>query len=71
MKYLHEKVIIGGGIWLILLPYTGFPSSWKSVFTVVTGIAFAYIGLLRYKKIKKAEQANHTEIKTGTFTESL
>ncbi len=69
MRYIQEKVIIGGGFFLIILPYTGFPSSWKTVFTVFAGVVFAYIGLLKYKKIKTQEREEHMEIKTETFTE--
>ena len=28
MKLVHSKIIIGLGIWLVILPFTGFPGSW-------------------------------------------
>lgn len=69
MKFIQEKTIIIGGIWLVVLPYTGFPSSWKTVLTLVTGLAFTYIGLLQYKRSKAAERSMHVETRTETFTE--
>ncbi len=71
MRYLHEKLIIGGGIWLVVLPYTGLPSSWKTVLTILTGLMFLYSGLLQYKKVKNANRMEGVETKTETFTEVI
>ncbi len=71
MKYTQEKTIIGGGIWLIVLPYTGFPSSWKTVLTLLTGILFTYIGSLQYKRAKEGDHSSRIETKTETFTETV
>jgi hypothetical protein len=69
MKFIHEKSIIGGGIWLVVLPYTGLPSSWKTVLTIVTGLVFLYSGLLQYKKAKAVSREVGMETKAQTFTE--
>ena len=71
MKLIHEKIIIGCGIALIILPFTGFPSSWKTVLTMLIGIIVIYLGAIIYKTIRTHEQTAHAEKKTGTFTEII
>ena len=71
MKYVHEKIVVIGSVWLIILPYTGFPLGWKKFFTVITGLIFLYIGLLLHKRVTELARSNHTEIRTDTFTETI
>lgn len=70
MKFAQEKIVIGCGVWLILLPFTGFPLGWKRGLTVATGIIIVYIGALLYKKARVRSQKKYTETKTETFTET-
>ena len=76
MKFTKEKTIIGLGILLVLLPLTGFPRSWKTVITVIVGIAVIYMGTLLYRLARRnIFEKNHTqvgaEIRTQTFTETI
>jgi CDP-diglyceride synthetase len=66
MKLLQEKIVIGAGVFLIILPFTGFPSSWKTIFTVFIGVVLAYIGALIFKRTTKQKSP---ETKTETFTQ--
>jgi hypothetical protein len=72
MKLTQEKIIIGLGVWLAVLPFTGFPRSWKMVITVISGLAVVYVGALIWRKAKLLQQNLITvETKTGTFTETI
>ena len=71
MKIHLEKVTIGLGIWLFILPFTGFPISWKTFLTVATSLVFIYIGALLLKASRERERAQKTETKTATFTETI
>ncbi len=71
MRLMKEKIVIGLGVILILLPLTGFPRSWKTIFTVVIGVVVAYMGalFLRIAQHKKAHA--NSETRTETFTETV
>jgi len=47
------------GVWLAVLPYLGFPYSFKSVLVSATGLAVLYIGYMLHgetqQKTKKKE----------------
>ena len=70
MKMIQEKTVIGLGVWLMVLPFTGFPSSWKTVLTVATGLVALYFGALLFKRARTAMLASHEETRTETFTET-
>ncbi len=71
MKLVQEKMVIGLGIWLIVLPFTGFPSSWKTFLIVLTGLVLAYVGALLFKNAKTHHAEQHAETRTDTFTETV
>ena len=70
MRHIQEKCIIGAGVWLVILPFTGFPRGFKTVLTVLTGVLLMYIGALIYKRIKTQTEQPAGEIHTETFTET-
>ena len=47
-----ERTLLGLGVWLMVLPYTGFPPSWKTIIYVLTGVAVVYIAYLFYIQAK-------------------
>ncbi len=71
MKNINEKIILIAGIWLVVMPYTGFPSSWKTVFMIITGLVLVYVGIALLKKKKQQDRSANAEVKTGTFTEVI
>jgi len=56
------KIILILGIWVAILPYLGFPYSFKNILFSITGLAFVGIGYLLYK-----EQIIEGKIKEKTF----
>lgn len=69
MKDAQEKIVIGLGIWLMVLPFTGFPRSWKTVLTIATGVVVIYLGALLWRSARLKKQSGET--RTGTFTETV
>lgn len=47
-----ERTLLILGIWVIILPYLGFPSSWRSIFLIITGLALIYLSYIFYKQAK-------------------
>ena len=43
------------GIWLAVLPYLGFPYSWKGVLTTLTGLAIVYYSYMIYREFRIKE----------------
>ncbi len=41
------------GVWTAVLPYLGFPSSWKNVLFTLTGLALIYLSYAMYQEHKK------------------
>lgn len=41
------------GIWIAILPYLGFPISWKKTLFTLTGLFLIYLGYLAYREYKK------------------
>ncbi len=71
MKFAKEKVIIGLGILLVVLPLTGFPRSWKTVISVIIGASVIYVGMLFFRVARINEtNKNKQEVKNETFTET-
>jgi cbb3-type cytochrome oxidase subunit 3 len=53
------RVILILGIWTALLPYLGFPYSWKNFLMIFTGIILLYVSYTLYKESKeKADGEN-------------
>ena len=48
----RARVILILGIWVAILPYLGFPDSWKSVFFTLSGLIFVYLSYDIYRAIK-------------------
>jgi hypothetical protein len=46
------KIILVLGIWTAILPYLGFPDSWKTVLFSLTGFGFIFLSYLLYKDNK-------------------
>lgn len=43
------------GIFILILPYLGFPYSWKNALSTLTGFMLIYLSYLFYKDYKKSE----------------
>lgn len=70
MKINQEKILIGLGVWLFVLPFTGFPQAWKTWLVALTGLGIVYLGALLLKQSRDRNRVHAAETKTGTFTET-
>lgn len=59
-----ERALFIIGLWVLVLPFSGFPSSWRTLFFVVTGILIMYIAYLFYLQAKKNILSNSNHSKT-------
>ncbi len=53
MRKVYILLILG--IWMAVLPYLGFPYSWKDNLTTLSGLGLIYISFVMYKEHKKRE----------------
>lgn len=59
------------GIWVALLPFLGFPRTWKNLLFVITGLGLIYLSyLLRKEREGVAPQAKPKEEKSDTYTDN-
>ena len=63
-----ERIFLFLGIWVAILPYLGFPSSWKDILSTLSGLALIYLSYVLYnesktKEIKKETFDNFSENK--------
>lgn len=56
-----ERIFLFLGIWVAILPYLGFPSSWKDILSTLSGLALIYLSYTLYKEFQTKE------IKEKTF----
>jgi len=54
------RIVLALGTWMAILPYLGFPYSWKDILTTVTGLIVIYISYLLYKDYKVKENKEET-----------
>lgn len=47
-----EKTLFLIGLWVIILPYLGFPNNWRKVLFLVSGLAIIYLAYLFYLETK-------------------
>ena len=50
MRKAHLFLILG--IWVAILPYLGFPYSWKDTLTTVSGLGLIYFSFTFHQKSK-------------------
>jgi len=53
MATLKQKAILIVGIWVAILPFLGFPSSWKRFFFFLSGLLLIYIAYLLHREGKR------------------
>jgi len=50
MRKAYTLLILG--IWITILPYLGFPYSWKDILMTLSGLGLIYVSYTLYKKSK-------------------
>ncbi len=48
------------GVWLAILPYLGFPYSWKDTLTTISGLILICFSYILYQDYKRAENQEKT-----------
>ena len=54
------RILLVLGIWMAILPFLGFPYSWKDVLTTLTGLGFIYLGYMIFLDYKTKENKKET-----------
>ena len=49
------RILLVLGIWVAILPYLGFPYSWKDILTTLSGLGLIWVSFLLYKESKIKE----------------
>lgn len=49
------RIFLFLSIWITILPYLGFPYSWKDILTTFSGIGLFYVSFMLYKESKIGE----------------
>jgi hypothetical protein len=58
-----EKTLFIIGLWVMVLPFLGFPNFWRKLFFIITGFFIMYIAYLLYLevKIRLSKGASHSK----------
>ncbi len=59
-----EKALFFIGLFILILPFLGFPNSWKTVMYMIIGIIIMYLAYLFYVEVKDRLAKNSIETKT-------
>jgi uncharacterized membrane protein len=63
-RHMHKaRLLLILGVWVAILPYLGFPHSWKDVLFSLSGLVLVYLSYIIYRESK-------TE-KVGTVPENF
>ena len=55
MLMKKARILLILGIWISVLPYLGFPRSWKNILMTLSGFGLIYISFILYKESKIGE----------------
>ncbi|OGI84757.1 hypothetical protein A3H56_01190 [Candidatus Nomurabacteria bacterium RIFCSPLOWO2_02_FULL_42_24] len=50
------RILLVLGIWVAILPYLGFPYSWKDILFTLSGLGLVYFSYILYKDYKMTEK---------------
>lgn len=68
MKKARALLILG--TWVTILPYLGFPYSWKDVLTTITGLGLMVLSYILYIDYKKTEETKGQKKTFDSFKEN-
>lgn len=65
-----EMTIIALGVWVVIVPYLGFPGPWRTGILVMTGLCVVVVGfLLRAQTISKGTHRDNNHLFVENTTE--
>lgn len=59
-----ERTLFVIGVWVAVLPFLGFPNSWREVLFLITGLILICLAYLFYNQAKRRILKTTTESKT-------
>lgn len=69
-----ERTLFFIGIWVGILPFLGFPNSWRKILFIITGIALIYLSYLFRQEAKarlEALKLNSNEQTMDSFIDNI
>ncbi|MFA6256916.1 MAG: hypothetical protein WCT29_01250 [Candidatus Paceibacterota bacterium] len=54
------RILLTFGVWVAILPYLGFPYSWKSTLFTLTGLGLIYFSYVMYQDYHKDSTEENT-----------
>jgi len=51
-----QRILLITGIWIAVLPYLGFPYSWKNILFTISGLVLMYYSFRMYQNAKKEKE---------------
>jgi hypothetical protein len=70
MGMKNARTILILGVWVAILPYLGFPYSWKQTLFTLSGLIFMYMAYLLYKKEKMERKEVKKAVSFDNFSEN-
>jgi FtsH-binding integral membrane protein len=62
-----EKTLLVLGVWIAVLPFLGFPNSWRTTFFVLSGFALIYLSYIFYQESRIRKEVNESK----TFVDNV
>ncbi|MCC7160569.1 hypothetical protein IT399_02535 [Candidatus Nomurabacteria bacterium] len=53
------QILLILGVWVTILPYLGFPYSWKEILYTLTGFGIIFFSYILYRDYKEREKSIH------------
>lgn len=53
------RMVLILGIWVAILPYLGFPYSWKGYLFTLSGLVLIYVSYVLYSEYKRSEERDN------------
>lgn len=66
----HNKYILAIGIITILMPFLGFPSTWRTIYYVLAGLCLVIIAVNTHIQERTNDTVERHEVVTEVFVET-
>jgi hypothetical protein len=64
-----EKTLFIIGIWIVIIPFLGFPDTWRKILLTITGFMLVYLAYLYHQQNK--ERLSKVENPSKTFVDNI
>ncbi|MBU0612182.1 hypothetical protein KKA39_00345 [Patescibacteria group bacterium] len=55
------RLLLIFGVWVAILPYLGFPNSWKNILFTLSGLIFIYLSYVTYREFRSGRTKKDLE----------